>query len=84
MTITEELDRRLRQAFAPRELIIRDDSEQHRGHAGFREGGESHFFIRIRSAVFADKSRLHRQREVHAALGDLTTRIHALSFDLDV
>jgi BolA protein len=84
MSITEELDRRLRRAFAPRELVIRDDSEQHRGHAGFREGGESHFFIRIRSAVFEDKSRLNRHRAVHDALGDLTQRIHALSFDLDV
>lgn len=84
MTVTEELDHRLRKAFAPRELVIRDDSEQHRGHAGYQEGGESHFFIRIRSAVFQGQSRLHRHRAVHDALGDLTTRIHALSFDLDV
>lgn len=83
MTITEEVEKRLRAAFSPRELIIRDDSEQHRGHAGFREGGESHFSIHIRAAAFAGKSRLDKHRAVHSALGDLTTRIHALAFDID-
>lgn len=83
MSITSELETRLRTAFAPRELEIRDDSERHRGHAGFREGGESHFAIRIRAAAFDGQSRIARHRAVHGALGDLTTRIHALQLDID-
>ena len=33
----------------PIKLIIQDVSEMHRGHAGFKEGGESHFIIKIKS-----------------------------------
>lgn len=85
MTRTEQIETRLRKALSPRELSVRDDSESHRGHAGYQEGGESHFHVVIRSDAFADKSRIARHRMVHAALGpDLVSQIHALSMDLDV
>ncbi|MCL3882430.1 BolA family protein [Marivita sp. GX14005] len=83
MSRTNEIETRLREAFAPRELMVRDDSESHRGHAGYQEGGESHFTIRIRSADFAGKTRIARHRMVHSALGsELVGAIHALSLDL--
>ncbi len=83
MTRTQEIETRLREAFAPSELLVRDDSESHRGHSGFQEGGESHFHVVMRSAEFKDRSRLQSHRAVHAALGaDLIGRIHALSLDL--
>ncbi len=85
MSKTDEIETRLRDAFAPRELAVIDDSESHRGHAGFQEGGESHFNVRIRSDTFKGMNRLARHRAVHAALGpDLISRIHALALDLDV
>ncbi len=85
MSITEEIRTRLTEAFAPTELEVVDDSESHRGHAGYREGGESHFNVRIRSAAFEGQSRLQRHRAVHAALGaDLVGRIHALALDIGV
>lgn len=84
MSKTQEIEARLRAALDPTELVVVDDSESHRGHAGFQEGGESHYNVRIRSAVFKGKNRLARHRAVHAALGpDLIARIHALSLDLD-
>lgn len=84
MSRTAEIETRLREAFAPRELVVRDDSERHRGHAGFQEGGESHFHVVIRSSSFEGKSRIARHRAVHDALGrDLVGAIHALSLDLD-
>ncbi|MFC3615559.1 BolA family protein [Lutimaribacter marinistellae] len=83
MGITEEIKNRLAAAFAPSELDVVDDSERHRGHAGYVEGGESHFNVRIRSAAFEGKSRLERHRAVHAALGDIVPRIHALALDID-
>ncbi|MEM9248311.1 MAG: BolA family protein [Pseudomonadota bacterium] len=74
---------RLQEAFAPTELVVVDDSESHRGHAGFQEGGESHFNVRLRSAQLAGKTRVAQHRAVHAALGkDLIGRIHALALDL--
>ena len=79
MTITEEIRTRLETAFAPTRLDVVDDSESHRGHAGFREGGESHFLITIHAPAFAQMTRLQRHRAVHEALGaDLVGRIHAL------
>lgn len=84
MGIAAEMEALLQQAFAPTELQVVDDSESHRGHAGFQEGGESHFNVRIRSSAFKGQSRLARHRAVHAALGaDVIGRIHALALDLD-
>ncbi len=83
MTRTEQIEARLRDALAPRELTVRDDSEAHRGHAGFQEGGESHFHVIIRSDAFAGETRIARHRMVHKALGpELVAKIHALSMDL--
>ncbi len=85
MTRTQEIETRLTKAFAPRELVVRDDSESHRGHAGFQEGGESHFHVIVRSDAFEGQSRINRHRMVHKALGpELVSAIHALSMDLDV
>ncbi|OAN79386.1 BolA family transcriptional regulator [Sulfitobacter sp. EhC04] len=85
MSKTEEIRSALQSAFDPRELEVVDDSESHRGHGGFREGGETHYNLRIRSAAFKGQSRIARHRAVHAALGpDLIGRIHALALDLDV
>jgi len=83
MRNSQEIRARLEQAFAPRVLEIVDDSESHRGHAGHREGGESHFNVTIAAEAFAGLSRIQRHRAVHAALGpDLVARIHALSLQI--
>ena len=83
MTVTEEIRARLTAAFAPAELEIVDVSERHRGHAGYREGGESHFRVTLRAPAFAAMGRVERHRAVHAALGaDLVGRIHALALDI--
>jgi BolA protein len=85
MSKTQEIEQALQMAFAPRELDVVDDSESHRGHGGFQEGGESHYNVRIRSDAFEGKNRLARHRSVHHALGpELIARIHALALDLDV
>lgn len=83
MTVIDDIRSRLQQAFDPRELDVVDDSESHRGHSGFREGGESHFIVRIRAATFDGQSRVARHRAVHKALGDVVPRIHALALDID-
>ena len=85
MSVTQEIADRLEEAFAPSGLSVVDDSESHRGHGGYREGGESHFNVKIRSAHFKGLNRVARHRAVHGALGpDLIGRIHALALDLDV
>ena len=82
--IADEIRSRLDARFAAREIEVTDDSEAHRGHSGWREGGETHFSVRLRAPELARLSRLARHRAVHAALGaDLVSRIHALALDLD-
>ena len=83
MGIADLMATRLTEAFAPTLLEIRDDSEKHRGHAGYQEGGESHWQIVISSAVFDGMNRLARHRAIHAAVGkDIIGRIHALAIDI--
>ncbi len=83
MAICDEIRQQLHAAFAPTHLEVTDESEKHRGHAGWREGGETHFRVVIRSPAFAGRNRIERHRAVHDALGrDLLSRIHALALDL--
>ncbi len=80
MTIQAEMERILRNAFAPSKLDVINDSAMHSGHSGDDGSGESHFTIVIESAAFAGLSRLARQRMINAALGDIPgQRVHALA-----
>jgi BolA protein len=79
--IAAEIHARLTSALQPTRLVVRDDSEKHRGHGGYnRESGESHFTVEVESPSFAGQSRLARQRAVNAALAELLVeRVHALA-----
>ncbi|MDB6181893.1 BolA family protein [Paracoccus fistulariae] len=79
--IADEMKERLA-ALQPTQVEIIDESEGHRGHAGYREGGESHFRIRLASPAFAGMGRIQRHRLVHQTLGDIVPRIHALALEL--
>lgn len=82
-TRAEKIEAALQRAFAPRVLQVVDDSEAHRGHAGFQEGGESHFNVLVESEKFQGVSRIARHRMVHDAIGkDLMSEIHALALTL--
>lgn len=85
MSKRQQIEERLQKVFAPHVLEVVDDTESHRGHAGFTEGVESHFNVMIRSASFGDMNRLARHRAIHRALGpELIASIHALALDVDV
>ncbi|SFP06391.1 BolA family protein [Tranquillimonas alkanivorans] len=80
MTAADEIESRLRDAFDPTVLQVEDESERHRGHAGYREGGDSHFRVTIQAPAFTPMTRIERHRAIHEALGpDLVGRIHALA-----
>jgi BolA protein len=85
MRISDEIHARLSGAFAPTELTVTDESDQHRGHGGWREEGESHFRVVVAASAFVAMNRIERHRAVHAALGpDLIGRIHALALEIRV
>ena len=71
---------KLEAAFSPTRLDIVYDSDRHHGHAGHREGGESHFNLVIESAAFTGVGRVERQRQINRALAEeLAGPVHALS-----
>ena len=64
---------------APESIELTDDSGQHVGHEGARDGG-SHFSLVIVSPRFAGMKTLARHRLVYDAMGPLMQgRIHALA-----
>lgn len=80
MAVVDEIRQRVTESLKPSVLEIEDQSERHRGHAGYREGGQTHFHLHIKAASLGEMSRIERHRAVHTAIGpDLIERIHALS-----
>lgn len=78
--IAEVIRDKLTEAFAPTRLEVEDDSARHKGHAGAREGGESHFNVLIESPAFSGAPKVARQRMVYRALAaELAGPVHALS-----
>ncbi|MEM1299034.1 MAG: BolA family protein [Pseudomonadota bacterium] len=83
MSMQATIESNLRAEFAPETLEVIDESEQHRGHGGWREGGETHFRVRMVSAAFTGQSRVNMQRAVNRCLADeLAERVHALAMEL--
>ncbi|MBB1491346.1 MULTISPECIES: BolA family transcriptional regulator [unclassified Paracoccus (in: a-proteobacteria)] len=80
-TIAEEMQARLME-LEPTRLEVIDESEQHRGHGGWREGGQTHFRIRMASGRFKGLGRVEQHRLVNRTLGDIVPRIHALALEL--
>jgi len=79
LAVADTIERKLTEALAPQRLKIVDDSEKHKGHAGYREGGQTHFRVEVVSAAFAGESRVARQRRVYQILSDeLAGGVHAL------
>lgn len=78
----ETIRDRLEAAFSGGEILVRNDSASHAGHAGDDGSGESHWHVSIAYQGFEGMSRVARHRAVHGALGDVMSRIHALSMDL--
>lgn len=83
MSVKAKIEAKLVEAFAPETLEVIDESEQHRGHGGWREGGETHFRVVMKATALSDMSRVSRSRAVHKALADeLSGPVHALALEL--
>lgn len=75
---TDRIREVLEAAFAPDELLVKDQSHLHAGHAG-AEDGRGHFEVVIVADAFAGKSRMDRHRLVYDTLGAMMeSDIHAL------
>ena len=78
MSIEEMIRERLSR-LAPDALEVIDESHEHAGHAGAKDGG-GHYQLVIVSREFSGKNAVARHRLVYEALSDLMPkRIHALA-----
>jgi BolA protein len=78
-TRVNRIESALRAAFSPDELLVKDQSHLHAGHAGAK-GGLGHFEVRVVADAFESCSRIQCHRLIYAALGEMmTTDIHALT-----
>jgi len=83
MRVADIISEKLREAFSPERLEVIDNSERHIGHAGYREGGQSHFKVVMRSKAFNGMNRVATQRAVNKVLREeLAGPVHALELDV--
>ena len=83
MSARDTIEAKLAAKFAPAFLDVIDESNQHFGHAGWREGGETHFRVRIAAHHFDGMSRVAQHRAVMDALdAELKDRVHALAIEV--
>ncbi|WP_137150792.1 BolA family protein [Devosia sp. FKR38] len=83
MSIKDIITTKLSSRFAPAFLDVVDESQLHHGHAGWREGGETHFRVRIATSHFDGMSRVAQHRAVMDTLdAELKDRVHALAIEV--
>ena len=83
MSARQTIIAKLTDRFAPVFLDVIDESNKHHGHAGWREGGETHFRVRIATRHFDGLSRVAQHRAVMDTLEtELKDRVHALAIDV--
>lgn len=83
MSVRDQIAEKLSVKFTPSHLEVIDESEKHRGHGGYREGGETHFRVRIASPRFTGMPRVAQHRAVMETLdAELKGGVHALAIEV--
>jgi BolA protein len=78
VSVAERIEQHLA-CLQPESLEVRDESGQHVGHAGAKDGG-GHFQLVIVSKAFCGKPRQARHRMIYDALAPMMKKdIHALA-----
>lgn len=79
----QQLEMKMREAFAPATLEIINESHLHAGHQpGFNGQGESHMRIRITAEKFNGMSRVNIHREINKICQpEFDAGLHALAID---
>jgi BolA protein len=80
VSVKSRIEEKLTEAFHPESLKVVDESHLHKGHAGARPGGETHFRVTLVSNLFTGKGRVERHRMVNSVLAEeLAGQVHALA-----
>lgn len=83
MSVRDVIAQKLSQKFVPTQLEVIDESSRHQGHSGWREGGETHFRVRIAAPALVGQSRVAQHRAVMETLdAELKSGVHALAIEV--
>lgn len=83
MSVRDTIEAKLTARFAPEFLDVIDESMDHHGHAGWREGVETHLRVRIATRHFDGLSRVAQHRAIHEVLAELMDNpVHALAIEV--
>ena len=83
MPLSCTIKQKLEAAFNTGDVEVIDESHQHAGHRGAREGGETHFSVTITSEKFNGLSRVACHKMVYSALdAELKSQVHALRINI--
>lgn len=84
ISVKESIEQKLKKAFDPTFMDVKDVSHKHHGHAGNPHGqGSTHFDITIHAMSFAGKSRVESHRMIYDVLADeLAGPVHALAIHI--
>jgi BolA protein len=81
--VSDQLEQLLEEAFAPSELVIKDESYKHAGHREAGDANETHFRITIASEALQGKSRVQQHQAIYRAAAPLINNpIHALAIQV--
>ncbi len=81
--LKSKIETLLTKTLSPTFICVEDESNQHKGHAGYKPGEKTHFNITIVSQRFSGLTRLQRHRLVYEVLTPLFSEgVHALRLTL--
>ncbi len=82
MNTQERITSILQQALKPDYLEVIDESQLHAGHSGAREGGQTHYRVKIVAAAFRGLTRVACHRRINELLAaELQGGVHALALE---
>ena len=83
MPVRDAIVAKLSAKFLPDHLEVIDESSRHKGHAGSRPDGETHFRVRIASSQLTGLTRVAQHRAISDTLADeLKGGVHALAIEV--
>ena len=83
MEIKAQIEEKLFSQFSPTSLEVIDESDRHKGHGGWREGGNTHFRIKMAGGQFEGTTRVAKHREINTLLkAEFDAGVHALAIEL--
>ena len=83
MGIKQKITKKLEAAFSPEFLSVIDESDKHRGHAGWIEGTPTHFRVQISAEQLRHMSRVAQHRAIMKIVeDDFDKDLHAFAIEV--